>query len=649
MSRIKMIVFGLLFLCSIAHAQTIWLNDELQTVPKNKASLYMNAPPIERQGSWYAEVYRKRDQKLIMVADLSDPDISKWQFVDNKFTFYCDGGHRQERVIKDDNITEVWEYFQSSGELFRHFFLINGQMEGVVEVFNGASYPMRTEEYLHGKKHGIERIQLEDGRVLSEKSYVDDLLDGMSQEWNEKGQLLTQTSYKKGRLDGPSRRWSPDGQLIVEEQYQNGVSHGLHMEWDWQGHPLTQRHYVNGKLQGEALRFSPESGQILEKQNFDQNQLVGLSEFYAQWPSYYLQRTQRYDTQHRLVEEIQYNENSALYWQKTVVYDKDWETTTQIAYNDKGQITEKEAVRKNTRNKLVETTTERFDGENKYEHKEVRLNGLLHGTVEETNYWGGKSTRTYKKGDLDGPMFSTDAKGQVLEKGNYKAGKFVGPWQKVGFIRGEEQDTVIQMNYNQKGEPHGRYLEKNSQGEVLVSGQYQNGKKVGNWIERYSGNKVNLSYDKNSQLHGRYVVTDKAGRLVEEMQYQHGKKVGPYKRWDNGQLVVQGAYDNNEKQGYWVDDANGYGTYTAAICKGMYEQGRKIDKWQCFSARGYLTSSLYYDNKGLRQGNGYFFNFNGMLEEIVMFKDDVRDGPNKIFDEKGRDTVIMYKMGKVVE
>lgn len=649
MSRIKNISLGLFLLFSSAQAQTVWLDDRLQNVPKDKASFYMKEPPVEHQGFWSAEVYGKNNNKLCMVADLRDPDISKQQFVDNKLTFYCSSGHRQERIIKDKNTIEVWEYFQRSGDLFRHFFLVDGQMDGRVEVFNGASYPMRLEEYKHGKKHGVERIQLEDGRVLSEKSYTDDLLDGMSQEWNEKGQLLKQMSYKKGRLDGPTRRWNANGQLIVEEQYQNGVSHGRQMEWDRQGRPLRLVHYVSGKLQGEYIRFSTETGQMLEKQNFDQNQLVGLSEYYAERPSRYLQRTQRYDKQHRLVEEIYYNVDKTLNWQKTVAYQKDWETTTQTVYRDDGQIAEKKTIKKNVRNKLVETTTEQLYGKNKYGRKETQLNGLLHGTVAETYVDGGKSTLTYKNGVLDGPAFSIDAKGQILEKGSYKAGKFVGPWQKVGFIQGEEQNTAIQMNYNQKGEPHGRYLEKNSHGEVLVSGQYQNGKKIGEWKETYSGNKVTLSYDKSSKLHGRYIVTDKAGQLVEEMQYQHGKKVGPYKRWDNGKVVVQGVYENNEKQGFWLDDGNSYDAFMPTICKGTYDQGRKIGKWQCFSALGYLTSSLYYDDKGLRQGNGYFFNSNGMLEEIAHFKDDVPDGPDKTFDEKGRETVIIYKMGKVVE
>lgn len=691
MSKLKLLALSLL-LITAAHAQTIWLDDRLKTVSEDSATLYMKAPPAQKDnGTWFAEIYSKENNALRISAKLTDPDVTKRQFVDNKFTFYCSATCRQERMIVDNHTTEVWDYF-GTGELYRHFFIVNGKVEGTMEIFHGAPSPMRTEEYRADKKHGIERGLRPDGKITSETPYVNGQINGLRHEWNDDAQLIKQTRFKDGERDGQEKRWNAQSILIEEAAYQKGLQHGDYAKWNTLGERLEAGHYAQGKKNGEFSHYS-NSDLLRRKEFFKNGQPVGLHEYYTDYPGYYLNESKRYDDQHRLVEHLLYEQDKVLYSKKTYVYKKDIEVSTDTFYRN-NQISSQTTKTKNSKTNSTTSVYEEYDDQQRLIRKSEYLNDQLHGTNIDVSYYGNKEVSNYRHGKRHGEILITDKEGKIITKGLYENGVEVGAWQSEGFANGE--NTVIHENYNKKGARHGSYTEKTADGKVQTSGKYVNGKKTGAWIEHRGLKKISLRYDANGkihghyvvmntegnaieegnyqhgELHGRYIVMNADGKLVEEGNYQNGKLHGRYVVKDdaghiikeenylngqphgkfmesiNGQVVTQGEYKNNEKHGDWLE----YGANTFAqrtdICKGNYQQGLKVGKWQCFSFTDYLKTSVFFDTNGLLQGNGYFFNRIGMLEEVAHYQDGKLDGILKTYDSEGNEFISHYEKGELL-
>ena len=130
----------------------------------------------------------------------------------------------------------------------------------------------------------------------------------------------------------------------------------------------------------------------------------------------------------------------------------------------------------------------------------------------------------------------------------------------------------------------------------------------------YSHNKKNGYLYKNGSCyyHAEY---DKNEKLVLEEELKDGIRNGSYKRYENGEIEVEGIYINNKKDGLWTlyydgwkeeisylnDVKNGdYKKYygDVVVIEGQYSNGLKTGDWKDYNNQSVLTKDyIFIDDK----------------------------------------------------
>lgn len=191
--------------------------------------------------------------------------------------------------------------------------------------------------------------------------------------------------------------------------------------------------------------------------------------------------------------------------------------------------------------------------------------------------------------------------GQIKEIGVYTNNKRTGLWKSFyedGVRKGE-------IDYQ---DDYGRYTEYYHSGKVAAEGPKSGMRNVGHW--RF--------YDETS------------GTLHIEGDYENGKKHGEWiTYYASGNVAVRGAYHHDQPVGKWeyyFED----GTISSA---GEYLGGQKNRYWSSFSADGKLLSEITYD-----KGTGEYREFyaSGKLKSKGLMKDDKREGKWEYFYEDGK-------------
>ncbi|CAD8208645.1 unnamed protein product [Paramecium octaurelia] len=237
--------------------------------------------------------------------------------------------------------------------------------------------------------------------------------------------------------------------------------------------------------------------------------------------------------------------------------------------------------------------------------------GLLHRsqtTIQRMN--GGGSYDQEGEGNKVGKWidicegYSTQA--QIIYDGEYKNGKKAARW-KIKH-RNCADETFVEIGggaYDEYGIKFGNWTDisdefKNSS-QIILNGQYENGKKKGMWTilyqRRSNTNYLEIGggvYDQENYglKHGKWIQLSEgfsnSSQLVLKGEYKKGQKVGLWEscfreRIDNPfQLIGQGCYDQGSqsiKNGIWTEPIGGFWDETQIISKGKYSFSKKIGVW----------------------------------------------------------------------
>jgi len=119
----------------------------------------------------------------------------------------------------------------------------------------------------------------------------------------------------------------------------------------------------------------------------------------------------------------------------------------------------------------------------------------------------------------------------------------------------------------------------------------------------------------NGQKTGIHKEYDKNEKLVLEEELKDGVRNGSYKRYENGEIEVEGIYINNKKDGLWTlyydgwkeeisylnDVKNGdYKKYygDVVVIEGQYSNGLKTGDWKDYNNQSVLTKDyIFIDDK----------------------------------------------------
>ena len=115
---------------------------------------------------------------------------------------------------------------------------------------------------------------------------------------------------------------------------------------------------------------------------------------------------------------------------------------------------------------------------------------------------------------------------------------------------------------NNSGLKHGIYIKYFSNAEREILGYYTNGEKSGEWVITniyITGIKSKIvCHFKNDKLNGSWIETSWDGKeVIEKGEYENGLKVGEWLEFPTGLFDqsghVKGSYVNGKREGWWTD------------------------------------------------------------------------------------------------
>jgi len=191
--------------------------------------------------------------------------------------------------------------------------------------------------------------------------------------------------------------------------------------------------------------------------------------------------------------------------------------------------------------------------------------------------------------------------GQVKEIGNYVNNRRSGLWLSY-FEDGVKKGEIEYVD------DFGRYTEYFHSGKVAAEGPKMGTRQVGHWRFYDEGN----------------------GALLSQGDYENGRKTGEWLTYfSSGSVAVKGSYENDNPVGKWEY----YFEDGSISSSGEYLGGQRNGYWSSFSTGGKLLSEVNYD-----RGTGDYREYypSGKLKVSGLMVDEKRQGPWVFYYEDGK-------------
>jgi antitoxin component YwqK of YwqJK toxin-antitoxin module len=175
----------------------------------------------------------------------------------------------QENInVKDKNGKKqgVWKKYENGRMVYEgqfkddvpygtfKYYHENGKLKSVTEFQQGVHKVKTT-------------IYHENGRKASEGAYIDQLKDGEWRYYSNQDTLIKVEHYKAGDRDGLWQTYSTSGVLLEECNYLNNKRNGLYKTYYLNGIVSYEADYVAGKTNGKSSSYYP-NGQVSTTGNY---------------------------------------------------------------------------------------------------------------------------------------------------------------------------------------------------------------------------------------------------------------------------------------------------------------------------------------------------------------------------------------------
>ncbi|CAD8146680.1 unnamed protein product [Paramecium octaurelia] len=226
---------------------------------------------------------------------------------------------------------------------------------------------------------------------------------------------------------------------------------------------------------------------------------------------------------------------------------------------------------------------------------------------------------------------------QIILEGEYIKGIKQGKWTSQFRLNLKHKFKIIGGgNYDLQGRKIGKWIDMNDnfwkQCQVIESGQYDCGKRIGSWIIKFrytikkDFNKIGGGkYDDQGMKNGKWVEIfqsfQNSCQVILTGDYLDGKKVEKWKilvrdhEKDRFQQIGGGIYDQNGlKVGEWIDLIENFTINNQVIMKGEYFNGKKQGLWNILYKKDpkfdfYILAGGSYDKDGEKNGNWIDLNY----------------------------------------
>ncbi len=137
--------------------------------------------------------------------------------------------------------------FDEEGKLYAKGLFEGALRDSTWNFFNG-DLIVQTEDYHLGKKEGKSTGFDQNGKVIWEKEWKNNLPDGKSVEYYPGGLPKSEINYVAGKKNGPARFYNESGAKAMEGSYLDDLSDGVWKIFDQEGKLKYQITYNKGEI-----------------------------------------------------------------------------------------------------------------------------------------------------------------------------------------------------------------------------------------------------------------------------------------------------------------------------------------------------------------------------------------------------------------
>lgn len=239
-----------------------------------------------------------------------------------------------------------------------------------------------------------------------------------------------------------------------------------------------------------------------------------------------------------------------------------------------------------------------------------------------------KENYTFVNGLKSGYFEERTANGAIAVRGNFEMGKKSGEWLVFNLGGAIEK----RMNYSNDS-LHGAYEVYYNDTLLNTTGLYTMGMKTGKWVWNFPDGKPEMIGDfNNDKQHNKWVYYYPNGGISYEAHFDNGKKTGKWHYfYENGQDYRLGNYVNDQKDGNWKTwYENG-----TLLMEGDYKNGKEIGLWKNYWDSGIIKNLANFKD-GKLDGSWVSYNPNKVKTSEGYYKEGLRVKEWKEYYDNGR-------------
>jgi len=174
---------------------------------------------------------------------------------------------------KPDGFKRSWN---TSGDLIEEIPLKNGLVNGVYKTYRYGKIKSE-QSYIDSVLDGIQK-EYENGKLMREYILKDGRKNGLEKKYYKNGELRWEVNYKDGKKDGLSKYYYQNGQLEYDTNYIDGEAQGISKDYYETGELEIETIYKDGDW-GER-KFYYKNGNLKEIRFYENGKENGISKFY---------------------------------------------------------------------------------------------------------------------------------------------------------------------------------------------------------------------------------------------------------------------------------------------------------------------------------------------------------------------------------
>ncbi len=447
-----------------------------------------------------------------------------------------------------------------------------------------------------------------DGKKSSEGKIRDGKPDGYWKTYYPSGLIKSEGNRVNFLLDSAWKFYSEEGKVVVSYSYKNGKKNGFKKTYDPKtGILLSDENFIDDIKQGESLTYFP-GGAIKSRTKFAEGKEEGIA--------------------------YEYNEEGLI---QTILTYKYGFTSKMERINRKDKNGWKQGVWKEFySNGIVKMEGRYLDDKRDGYFKEYNIKGSLLSTSKYVKGVLQKDVPELAKVDIRKEYYPT---GKIKYIGGYKDSLPQGPHRKYDESGNIVSAKIYEEGYlvgegilDEKGRQQGIWKEFHTTGELRATGEYKDGKKIGEWKFYHVNGKMEQKgkYDAKGKAQGTWKWFYETGNLLREENYLDNKLDGKMIEYsDTGQVITRGEYLDGQQEGPWFYQLGDYRE------EGVYKSDRREGEWKhYYNSNGRVRFEGKYVDGNADGKHSYYYS-NGKLQQEGKYTMGAKDGDWEFRDETG--------------